>query len=151
MQITSTLLVLLFLLAAHVILLPLLKRRPVFIKGLEGALICGVFLAVIASLSHQLIYFIAVAVALLMYYTKSWIVYGISQESIDIALSKAALATRALSTKVANGYKIDNNMTITTVNLGMGISLIRYVNKVHSKKSELTKEIFRKFIQNYFI
>ena len=53
MQITSTLLVLLFLLAAHVILLPLLKRRPVFIKGLEGALILGVFLFPIERLFHR--------------------------------------------------------------------------------------------------
>lgn len=151
MLITYTLLVSFLLLGAHLLLFPFLKRRPVFIKGIEGSLLSGVFLAAIASLSHPLIYFIAIATGFLIYYTKSWIVYGVSLENINNALRKAILATRSSSVEITKGYEIDNNMTIKLSNLGIRICFIQYQSKVISRKSELTKEIFRKFMQNYFI
>src|SRR3989338_8797207 len=145
MLITYTLLVLFLLLAAHLLFFPLFKRRPIFIKGIEGSLLSGVFLAVMASLSHPLIYFIAIAIGFLIYYTKSWIVYGVSLENINNALKKAISATRSSSVEIAKGYEIDNNMTIKLNNLGTRICFIQFQSKALSRKSELTKENFRKF------
>ncbi|KKQ53155.1 hypothetical protein A2865_02580 [Candidatus Woesebacteria bacterium RIFCSPHIGHO2_01_FULL_39_17] len=151
MLITYVLLALFLLLAAHLLALPLIKKRPVFIKGTEETLFFMALFAIIASLTHPLIYIVAIAIGLLIYYTKSWIVYGVSLENISTALDKAILATRATSNKTINEYEIDNNMTIKLTNLGMRLCYIQYRSKAYSKKSELTKEIFRKFIQNYFI
>lgn len=146
-----TLSILLILLIAHLIILPISKKRPVFIKGLEGSLLIMNLFAVIAATIHPFLYILAIAVAAFIYYTKSWIVYGVSLENIKSALDKAVLATRAVSIKANNGFEIDNSMLVKVTSLGMRICYIEYRSKTFSKKSELTKEIFRKFIQNYFI
>lgn len=151
MFIVITLSVLLILLLAHLFVLPLSKRRPIFIKGFEGSFFLFICIAVIAAIIHPLLYVLAIAVGLYIYYTKSWIVYGVSVENISNALDKAVLATRATSVKVNNGCEVDNSMLIRFNNLGMRVCYIRYKSKTYSKKSELTKEIFRKFILNYFI
>lgn len=145
------LLILLFFLIAHLIILPLSKKRPIFIKGFEGSFFILTFFAVIAALIHPFLYFLAIAIAAFIYYTKSWIVCGVSLENINSALDRAVLATRAFSTKINNGCEIDNSMLVKVTSLGIRICYIEYRSKTFSKKSELTKEIFRKFIQNYFI
>lgn len=119
--------------------------------GVEGSLLFLTLFAILAAFTHPLAYIIAIAIAFLIYYTKSWIVYGVSLENVASALDKAILATRASSVKSGNGCEIDNNMTVKIKNLGMKICFIQYKSNSYSKKSELTKEIFRKFIQNYFI
>lgn len=146
-----TLSILLILLISHLIILPISKKRPAFIKGLEGSSLILIFVAVIASIIHPILYILAIAVAAFIYYTKSWIVCGVSLENIKSALDRAVLATRAVSVKVNNGCEIDNSMLVKVTSLGMRICYIEYRSKTFSKKSELTKEIFRKFIQNYFI
>jgi len=151
MLIAYVLLTLLLLLTAHLFFLPLSKKRPVFIKGSEGTFFVVILIAVLAAFIHPFLYLIAIAIGVVIYYTKSWIVYGVSLENINNALSKAILATRASSIKVTNGCEIDNNMTVKITSLGMRMCYIQYKSKTCSKKSELTKEIFRKFIQNYFI
>lgn len=151
MLIVYILLILLFSLTAHLFILPLSKRRPVFIKGIEGSLLFLAFFFILAVLTHPFIYILAVAIGVLIYYTKSWIVYGVSLENIASALDRAVLATRASCVKSNQNYEIDNNMTVRITNIGKKICYIRYTNKSYSRKSELTKEIFRKFIQNYFI
>mgnify|MGYP001611698100 CR=1 FL=1 len=151
MSITYVLLTSFLLLTAHLLVLPLTKKRPVFIKGIERTLFFVGLFAIIASLTHPLVYIVTVAIGLLIYNTKSWIVFGVSLENINIALDRAILATRVISNKSIKGYEIDNNMTIKLTNLGMKVCYIQYRSKEYSKKSELTKEIFRKFIQNYFI
>ena len=61
------------------------------------------------------------------------------------------LASRATNTKITNGYMVDDNMLVSIKNLGGRVCFIQYKSKAYSKKSELTKDIFRKFMQNYFI
>lgn len=151
MIIVYILLVLLIILTLHLVILPLTKKRPVFIKGIEGALLLAFLFAIPAAFIHPVLYVIPIAIGFLIYYTKSWIVYGVSLENISSALERAILATRATSNKLSNGCEIDNNMTVKLTNIGMRICYIQYKSKAFSKKSELTKEIFRKFIQNYFI
>lgn len=151
MLIAYILAILLVLLTAHLFILPFSKRRPVFIKGIEGSLFFLAFFAVLATLTHPFVYLLAIAIGGLIYYTKSWIIYGVPLENIASALDRAVLATRASNVKSNKGYEIDNNMTVRITNLGGKIFYIRYISNSYSKKSELTKEIFRKFIQNYFI
>lgn len=151
MIIIITLSVLLILLIAHLLILPLSKKRPVFIKGFEGSFLVAIFLAVIAAFIHPILYIFAIIIGMLIYYTESWLVYGIQAENINNALEKATLASRATSAKVTNGYMIDDNMLVSIKSMGGRVCFIRYNSKAYSKKSELTKDIFRKFMQNYFI
>lgn len=142
---------LILVLSAHLLVLPLSKKRPIFIKGFEGSFFLLILVGVIAFFIHPALYLLAIIMGALIYFTKSWLVYGVSSENIDSALGRAILASRATSTKVKNGYEIDNSMSVKITNLGMRICYIQYRNKSFSKKSELTKEIFRKFVQNYYI
>lgn len=151
MIITIALLVLFILLVAHLLILPLSKKRPVFIKGFEGSFFILVFFAVIAAIIHPILYILAIAIGIFIYYTKSWIIYGVSADNISSALDKAILASRTTSVKVANGYEIDGNMLVRINSLSFKVCFIQYKSKAHSKKAELTKDIFRKFIQNYYI
>jgi len=142
---------LILLLSAHLLVLPLSKKRPIFIKGFEGSFFLLILVGVVAYFIHPAFYVLAILIGVLIYFTKSWLVYGVSSENIDSALTRAILASRSTSTKVKNGYEIDNSMSVKFTNLGMRICYIQYRNKSFSKKSELTKEIFRKFVQNYYI
>lgn len=142
---------LLILLTAHLIILPLSKKRPIFIKGFEGALFLSVFLATISSMVHPTLYLLAIVVGFIVYYTKSWIIYGVSPDNVSRAFERAILASRATSIKVVRGYQVDNSMLVRIYNLGLRICYIQYKSKTDSKKAELTKDIFRKFMQNYYI
>lgn len=142
---------LLILLTAHLIILPLSKKRPLFIKGFEGALFLSVFLATISSMVHPTLYLLAIVVGFIVYYTKSWIIYGVSPDNVSSAFERAILASRATSIKVVRGYQVDNSMLVRIYNLGLRICYIQYKSKTDSKKAELTKDIFRKFMQNYYI
>ena len=139
------------LITAHIIILPMSKRRPFFIEGLEGAIYLSTVLAVIATITHPFVYSIAVVAGVIFYLIKSWFVYGVSKENINNALNKAILATRASASPLQNGYEIDNTMKVLLTQFGTRVCYIQFKSKVNSKKSELTKEIFRKFIQNYFL
>ena len=151
MLIVLILLILLILLLAHLFILPISQRRPIFIKGFEGTFFFAVSIAVLAAITHPLIYISAIAVPAFIYYTNSWIIYGVARDDIMIALDKALLATRATGVRTNYNYKIDNTMLIKINSLGLRLCYIQYKTYSYSKKSELTKETFRKFIQNYFI
>ncbi len=140
MYILLTLLILL--LSAHLLVLPLSKKRPIFIKGFEGSFFLLILVGIIAFFVHPVLYLLAIIIGVLIYFTKSWLVYGVSSENIESALTRAILASRATSMKVRNGYEIDNSMSVKITNFGMRICYIQYRNKSFSKKSELTKEIF---------
>lgn len=142
---------LILLLSAHLLVLPLSKKRPIFIKGFEGSFFLLILVGVVAFFIHPALYLLAILIGSLIYFTKSWLVYGISSENIDSALTRAILASRATSIRIKNGYEIDNSMSIKITDIGIRICYIQYRYKSLSKKSELTKEIFRKFVQNYYI
>lgn len=151
MIVTFFLLILFIGFFAHLIFLPLSKRRPVILKGIEGAVFITIFLLFIASILQPVIYIIGIVVGLFIYYKQSWIIYGISFEDSKNALDRAILATRAVSSKEGNTYTIDNSLSVTFKNLGIKISYVAYNSHTYSKKAALTKEIFRKFVQNYFV
>ncbi|OHA71352.1 MAG: hypothetical protein A3F15_02930 [Candidatus Wildermuthbacteria bacterium RIFCSPHIGHO2_12_FULL_40_12] len=139
------------LLTSHLFILPLSKKRPVFLDGIEGSLFFFTFLAIIATIIHPLIYIFALVLAFFVYYTHCWIVYGVPMERINNALDRAIIGGKSTSVKKNKGLEIDDNMFVRIVHLGMNICFIQYKNKIYSKKSELIKQIFKKFIQNYFI
>lgn len=150
MLVSLILIMILVFLLAHLVLLPLSKKRPIFIKGLEGSIFLSVSLATTGSILHPIFYLFAMFSGAVFYFTKSWLIYGVSIKNITNALERAIQVSRSTSSKIGHAYEIDSNMRVQISRLGGNISIIRY-NGGYSKKASLTKEIFRKFMQNYFI
>ncbi len=150
-MVSVALFILLVLFTLHLFILPLSKKRAVIIKGLEGSLFFLVLLSVIASLWSPLFYLLAIAVSVFTYFSKYWIISGIPVDNIHTAFDKALLATRATSEKNGNKYKVDDSMTVVFRSLKMNTCLVIYKYQANSKKANLTKEVFQKFILNYFI
>ena len=147
---SSILIIILILLIAHLILLPVLKKRPILIKGLEGALFLSFFVASIVSLFHPFLYLLALLTGAMLYFSKTWILYGVSIENIIDALDRATQASRSTFSRFDQYYEIGGTMLVQIDNLVGKLSIIRY-NGGNSRKSNLTKEIFGKFILNYFV
>lgn len=150
MLLTYLLLILLGLLVGYFIGLPISKKRPVFIRERGCAVLLTLLLAPAAAI-NPLLYLVAMAAGLLLYFAKPWIVYGVSRDQIDSAIERASLATRTPSSKTSFGYKLDTNIAVKIASLGNRLHGVRFNEPSGSKKAKLTKNVSRKFIQNYFI
>ena len=147
-----TALVLFVLLTAYFFIFPLSKRRPVLIKH-GGFVAYGI---VVAMTLYPLIevrpFFAVIAVvAIFLLFFKLWLVYGVTETMISDALVKAASATRAPIEKLDGGYKIDNGLKVRLRNIVGKVHIISFKKGDGSKKAKLTKVVFKKFIQNYFV
>lgn len=70
---------------------------------------------------------------------------------ISDALEKAALATRAPIEKTSENYKIDNNLKVILHQIFGKVYVVSFKKVGESKKANLTKVVFKKFMQNYFV
>jgi len=148
-----TAIILLLLISGYFIALPLSKRRPILIKNIGLPLYALVIFAIVGLSSHISLFFIVgIILALFFYVTRMWLVFGISKEKIPDTLQKATALTRAVLTKDGERYLIDNgSMRIRIIQLSRRISWIIFREVSYSKRASLSKEVFRKFIQNYFL
>lgn len=149
MLLTYLLLIVLALLIGFFIGLPVSKKRPIFIRELG----CSILLLVLLSLAavvNSLLYLIAAAAGLLLYLARPWVIYGVSRDQINSALERAALATRTPCLKADYGYKLDNDILIKVGSFGKRFHILKFKSPRGSKKAKLTKNVSRKFIQNYF-
>lgn len=146
---TYVLVTLLALLIGYFVGLPISKKRPVFIRERGCAVLLSVLVALGAVFSDW-IYLAAIAVGLLTYLAKPWVIHGISREQINSAIERASQATRTSFLSVNFGYKLDDNKVVKISNLGGRLHVVRFKNLSGSKKARLTKNVTRKFIQNYF-
>jgi len=143
---------LLILLTAYFFILPLSKKRPVLIrsKGLT------MYIFLLAVLSYVYVWESALgilgAVSIAIFLThRSWLVYGVTEEKIVKALEKAAQATRAPIDKHHRSHTICDSGSMRIFALSKRLNLIIFKQKGKSKKISLTKDVMKKFIQNYFI
>jgi hypothetical protein len=147
---TYSLLFVLALLLSFFVVLPATKKRPVFIREIGCTLLVTIAFSMTAVIT-PLLYLVAVLAGLMLYLSKPWIIYGISREEVDSALERAAMATRTSYEKTGYGYKLNDDIIIKTVDFGGRFHLIRFKEPKGSKKAKLTKNVSRKFIQNYFV
>lgn len=151
MLIAYLLLFVLVLLIAYFVGLPVSKKRPVFIRERGCAILLSTPVALLGAFVNPLVYLIAIVAGLLLYLTKPWVVYGISREQIDSAIERASLATRTPCLKADYGYKLNNDILIKIAGFGARLHIVRFKVPKGSKKAKLTKNVTRKFIQNYFV
>lgn len=96
-------------------------------------------------------YIAGIVVVPFLYLLKPWFVYGVTSVMLSEALEKAALATRAPIEKLADGYKIDGSVRVEQHNFAEKITFVLFRATSESKKAKLTRVVFKKFVQNYFI
>lgn len=152
MWIFYTALVLFVLLTAYFFIFPLSKKRPVLIKR-GGFVAYGI---VVAMTLYPLVevrpFFIVIAVVtIFLLFFKLWFVYGVTETMISDALVKAASATRSLVERLDESYNIDNSLRVRSHNVVGKIHIISFKQEGESKRAKLTKVVFKKFIQNYFV
>ena len=123
--------ILLLLLIGYFAILPLSKKRPVLIKNIGVPLFTLTIFGIAALLSYLFI--------------------GVTKDKLAEALQKATVMTRASFEIDGKIYLIDGSMRIGISNLGKKTNFIYFRNKNGSKRANLAKEVFRKFIQNYFL
>ena len=143
---------LIILLTAYFFVLPLSKKRPVLVrsKGLT------MYIVLLATLSYVYVWEsipgILVVASITTFLThSSWLVYGVTEEKIVKALEKAAQATRATVSKQNRSHIICDSASVRILIISKRLNLIIFKQKGKSKKISLTKDVMKKFIQNYFI
>lgn len=152
MQVLYIFLFILLLLTSYFFGLPLYKKRPIVLKQI-GITVYSFVLTGVAFLLVELWVYLVITITLLcsIVLLRPWFVYGVTTTMLSEALQKAATATRSPIEQSLNTYKIDNSIEIRFWKVGQKISLILFRRWNQSKKAELTKVVFKKFIQNYFI
>ena len=129
---------------------PLHKKRPVLIKEDELVVYFVALAVALLQFFHIWIIVIAVLIILFLYVLKPWFVYGVTRVMLSEALEKAALATKAPIEKLADGYTIDGSIKVKQYNLAEKIIFISFEATNESKKAKLTMVVYKKFILNYF-
>lgn len=150
MLITYLLLFVLVLLVVYFVELPISKKRPVFIRERGCAILLSTLVA-LGAIVNPLVYLIAILAGLLLYFAKPWVVYGVSRDQINDAIERAALATRTPCLTTSSGYKLDDNTLVKIAGFGNRLHYVQFKEPKVSKKAKLTKNVSRKFIQNYFM
>ena len=141
----------LLLLTSYFFGLPLYKKRPILIKRVGLIIYSFVLIMTLSPLLGLWAYVAAIAVVLFLYLLNMWFVFGVTTTMLSDALQKATLVTRTPVDKPADRYRIDNSMEIRFRSLGRVTNLILFKTINKSKKAELARVVFKKFIQNYFI
>ncbi|MEI6222832.1 MAG: hypothetical protein WCP97_08785 [bacterium] len=143
--------ILITILLAYFVAFPLTKKRAVILRPINlTALLVALSIAVYAVTSYWIGVFVLV-VGLVLFALKPWFVFGLTEEMITQALKKAAQATRATCEKSSNRTTLCASVTIRQHCFTTRTALLTFRKKEHSKKAQLTKVVFRKFMQNYFI
>lgn len=144
--------ILFVLMSGYFVIFPLSKKRPILIKNIGLPLYALVIFAIVGLLSHIIFFAIGVILALFFYITRMWMVFGISKEKIADTLQKATVLTRAVFTQDGERYLIDNgSMRVKIIRLSRKNSFVAFKEFSYSKRARLSKEVFRKFIQNHFL
>lgn len=138
-------------LTIHLIFLPISKKRPILLIGTETTIYIIALVMTITFLMGPISYILGLAAGLFLILTKAWIIIGVSKENLFIALDKAVLASRSEVVKEGNTYIIENSLKIKILTTYSKISIVINRNIAYSKKAVLTQNIWKKFIQNYFI
>lgn len=139
------------LLLGYLVIWPLSKRRPVILteKLLAGQLAAlALTVGLLASGPAGVVLLILAALYLWFH---GWLIIGIKSEPVWEASLRSATATLLL------GQRTGNEMNI----LNVSRTRIRSVGAVHfvtfkldsqkRKKAKLAKQVFRKFLQNYYL
>jgi len=144
-------LILIVLLVLHMFALPLKKKRPVILVGVENALFIGILIGAMLFLVDPFYCLAGFILGVFMFYLSPWIIFGVSKDNIIRALQRAILASRSDSENSKNGYIVNNALRITIIDMSNKFHIVIFKNIAYSKKAILTKAIWKKFIQNFFI
>jgi hypothetical protein len=140
---------------AHLVALPLSKKRAVLFRGAEAAVlaslvIVGIGLAV--GLTAPLVVWMPLTIALLVAQAviglvwRPWVVLGLSASQVETAVTKASTMVRLRTERAGRVWQLDG---IGGLQL-LGASLLVFRVK-RTKKLVLFQNVLRKCLQNYHI
>lgn len=138
-------------LGLHLILLPIFKKRPIVLEGIEATTFIILLIILITFFSNPYCYLLGLIIGLILLFIKYWLIIGIPKNYITDALNKAITVSRANIENNAAGYKIENAENINIYSLGKIFHVVIFKKISYSKKAELSINNWRKFIQNYYI
>ena len=150
MSLDIILYILLAVLMLYIIVLPLSKKRPVVIRGKIGFTAAIILIASIPYIDFWS-YILAFTIGLVLYAMPTWLIFGVTTNKLRDAIQRSANMTRTDLKEDGRGYTIDHNSSIKITNLTKQSSIMLFNIRKDSKKSKLTKKVFKKFIENYKI
>ena len=130
--------------------LPQIKHRPAIVTDKYLTATLCLYLFTVAAYFQPWLAVGAILIVLALRARRTWIVLGVNREDTMSALSRAAAATRANAVADSSGYRIGETNRITILGAGKA-HLILFRLKKDDKKAWLTREIFRKYLSNYFL
>ena len=151
MLILYILLFLIVILIIHLIFLPVSKKRPILLIGTESSIFVMALVMTITFFMGPICYLLGFIVGILLILTKAWIIIGVPKENLFTALDKAILSSRSEVVKEESSYIIEKSLKISILTTYSKLSVVINRNISPSKKAVLTRNIWKKFIQNYFI
>lgn len=150
MSLDIILYILIAVLMLYIVALPLSKRRPVIINGQIGFATAIILIASIPYIDFWS-YVLATLVGLVLYAMPTWLIFGVTSSKLRDALKRSANMTRTDLEGDGRGYTIDHSSSIKITQLTKQSSMMFFNIRKESKKSTLTKKVFKKFIENYKI
>jgi hypothetical protein len=140
------------LLNVYFIVLPLSKKRPVLIKNAGLALYALCIFSIAAFVSNIFVIIASFIFATVLYMSQMWFIFGVSKEEIAATLKKSATLTHSNMREASGDYLINNDsIKIRIICFNKKTEFIIFKELHFSKKTDLFKEIVRKFIQNYLM
>ena len=140
------------LISGYFIILPMYKKRPVLIKNIGLPLYAIIIFGIIGLTFSNFVYIAGILIALFFYITKMWVVFGLSKEVVTETIQKAAALTRTALEQDGRNHLLDNrSMRIRIFSLSPRANLVSFKEISPSKRADLSKEVLRKFIQNYYL
>lgn len=142
---------------AHLVVLPLAKRRPVLLRGAESyalgafAIVAVTFLSVWALLLLPLLLIAQFAVARIW---RPWLVIGLDTEQVLAAVTKASAMVRVKRVALDdNSFTMGERSRLAVVTMAPRAQLITCRVSTSSptgmKKIALFRNVLRKTVQNY--
>jgi hypothetical protein len=134
------------LLVLHLVALPLAKKRPVLLRGVEPAVALALLILCLCLLVPFL-WTLFVLQALAGYYWRPWFVVGITRDQTTDAIARAASMVRLKNERTDAAFSLAGIGSASVVSVGR-VHMVMF-RVVRTKKLVLFQNVLRKTVQNY--
>jgi hypothetical protein len=143
----------LVLVVAHSVVVPLVKRRAVLIRGIEGAALGALVIVVVAGFSPWALISLPLYGGAIWWW-RPWLALGLHRDAVRRAVVKAAGMTRIKRRDAAAAaFVLGETSSLRVLRLAPVVQLLilrsRTGSETAAKKLSLFRNVLRKTVQNY--
>lgn len=149
-MVLSALIIFALLLTLYLVVPPLSKHRPMIITDKWLQLVVAFYGVLATYLGYRWVGLGLVGLIIVIRSWRIWLIIGIRRYDILGALDRAIKATRSESIRTNRGYTINDDSKLLLLGSGRTYITIWKIRR-GDKKVMLTKEIFRKYLGNFFL